>query len=142
MLRDTQVLPIWEGTTNVLALDAMLRGDAASGLRALIERVAQCRSLVSDARLAELAAQAAAALDHVVEWLGRNGEAMSLQAGARRVAMTIGRAWQLMLLIEHAQWELDSASDRTGIAAASRFAASPVDLLATIPLEDSRSLLR
>ncbi|MBB6094336.1 alkylation response protein AidB-like acyl-CoA dehydrogenase [Povalibacter uvarum] len=142
LLRDTQVLPIWEGTTNVLALDALLRGDAASGLRALIERVAQCRSLATDARLGELAAQAAAALDHVVEWLGRNGEATSLQAGARRVVMTIGRAWQLMLLIEHAQWELDAGNDRTGIAAASRFAASPVDLLATIPLEDSRSLLR
>lgn len=142
LLRDTHVLPIWEGTTNVLALDALLRGDAAAGLRALIERVAQCRSLVTDARLGELAAQAAAALDHVVEWLGRNGEAMSLQAGARRVAMTIGRAWQLMLLIEQAQWELDTAGDRTGVAAAGRFAASPVDLLATIPLEDSRSLLR
>ncbi len=142
LLRDTQVLPIWEGTTNVLALDALLRGDAASGLRALIERVAQCRSLVTDARLGELAGQAAAALDHVVAWLGRNGEATSLQAGARRVAMTIGRAWQLMLLIEHAQWELDNGNDRTGMAAASRFAASPVDLLATIPLEDSRSLLR
>ena len=27
LLRDTQVLPIWEGTTNVLALDALLRGE-------------------------------------------------------------------------------------------------------------------
>ena len=30
LLRDTQVLPIWEGTTNVLALDALLRGSSHS----------------------------------------------------------------------------------------------------------------
>ena len=29
LLRDTQVLPIWEGTTNVLSLDALLRGELA-----------------------------------------------------------------------------------------------------------------
>src|SRR6185503_7874033 len=29
LLRDTHVLPIWEGTTNVLALDALLRGELA-----------------------------------------------------------------------------------------------------------------
>lgn len=38
LLRDTQVLPIWEGTTNVLALDALLRSDVAQGLTALRER--------------------------------------------------------------------------------------------------------
>ena len=32
LLRDTQVLPIWEGTTNVLALDALLRGELSSGV--------------------------------------------------------------------------------------------------------------
>jgi acyl-CoA dehydrogenase len=35
LLRDTQVLPIWEGTTNVLSLDAVLRGGLAPGLAAL-----------------------------------------------------------------------------------------------------------
>jgi alkylation response protein AidB-like acyl-CoA dehydrogenase len=35
MLRDAQVLPIWEGTTNVLALDLLLRTDLGQGLPAL-----------------------------------------------------------------------------------------------------------
>ena len=35
LLRDAQVLPIWEGTTNVLSLDALLRSDLHSGLAAL-----------------------------------------------------------------------------------------------------------
>ncbi len=141
LLRDTQVLPIWEGTTNVLALDALLRGDAASGLAALGRQLAQCRGRLQDAELIRLAQIAIDALEHVATWVKRNGEASSLQSGARRVVMTIGRAWQLMLLIEHAQWSLEIEQQRIGIAAATRFAATPVDLLTDIPPQDSRDLL-
>ncbi|HET9448569.1 MAG TPA: acyl-CoA dehydrogenase family protein, partial [Steroidobacteraceae bacterium] len=42
LLRDTQVLPIWEGTTNVLALDALLRGELTAALPAVHARIAQC----------------------------------------------------------------------------------------------------
>jgi len=35
------VLPIWEGTTNVLSLDALLRTELQDGLRALVARVDQ-----------------------------------------------------------------------------------------------------
>ena len=142
LLRDAQVLPIWEGTTNVLALDALLRGDAAAALGALAERIAECRASVRDGVLAEVAARASAAIEHVGAWLKDNSESVLLQAGARRVAITIGRAWQLMLLIEQAQWQLDTDNDRSGIAAATRFAASPIDILATVSPGDSESLLR
>lgn len=142
LLRDTQVLPIWEGTTNVLALDALLRGDLAGGLAALAMRMADCRARVTDSRLAGLSEAAAAAIDHVQQWLKRHGESTSLQAGARRVAFTIGRAWQLLLLIEQAQWSLTEENDNSGIAAAVRFAAAPIDVLADIRPDESRTLLR
>ncbi len=141
LLRDTQVLPIWEGTTNVLALDALLRGDAASALAALGERLSLCRSRLQDAELIRLARIAIGALDHVADWMKRSGEATLLQAGARRVVMTIGRAWQLLLLIEHAHWSLEAEHQRIGIAAATRFASTSIDLLADIPPQDSRDLL-
>lgn len=150
LLRDTQVLPIWEGTTNVLALDALLRGDAGAGLAALAGRIDAVGAAINDQRLLELNQTAAAALAHVRQWLAQTGEAALLQAGARRVAMTIGRAWQLALLVEHAHWSLQTDHDRSGIAAAARFAmtppavgsaASPVDLLVNVPPDDSRLLL-
>lgn len=141
LLRDTQVLPIWEGTTNVLALDALLRGDLNAGLAALTSRIDACRTSVTDQRLAGLGRICAAAIAHVREWLTANSAAEQLQAGARRVAMTLGRALQLALLIEHAQWSLDIDHDRSGVAAAVRFAATPIDLLAQIPPADSRCLI-
>ncbi len=44
LLRDAQVLPIWEGTTNVLALDALIRSDLHAGLAALLGRASALRA--------------------------------------------------------------------------------------------------
>lgn len=153
LLRDTQVLPIWEGTTNVLALDVLLRSDANAGLAALTRRIdagvgagvgasaGTSAGGLKDGRLIALQRTAVAAVEHVGQWLAGHGDAALLQAGARRIAMTLGRAWQLALLVEQAQWSLDHDADLSGIAAAERFAMTPIDLLADVPLEDSRLLL-
>jgi len=74
----------------------------------------------------------------------QHGEAASVQGGARRIAMTIGRALQLIFLVEHAQWSLATpGEDAPGaIAAARRFAATPIDQLNDLPPEESQLLLR
>jgi hypothetical protein len=139
LLRDTQVLPIWEGTTNVLALDAVLRSNLDAGLAAVRSRIDACLHTARDTSLM-VAPQAVQALDHVQQWLRDHAGAHIRQAGARRLAMTIGRALQLALLIEHAQWQLDHDNDRSGLAAVARYASAPVDLLAETNLADSRAL--
>jgi len=130
LLRDAQVLPIWEGTTNVLALDTVLRGELSVGMPALRQRIQQAMSAPEDARLARAGQQALAALEHVSSWLSHNDDPRRLQAHARRVAMTLGRALELALLVE--------AGDA---AAACRFAAAPLDLLVDINSEDSARLI-
>jgi alkylation response protein AidB-like acyl-CoA dehydrogenase len=143
LLRDTHVLPIWEGTTNVLSLDALLRGDLNSGLAAVTKRIEVCRSQSADPILAALVQQAASAIDCVREWIKRHGEAAPLQAGARRIAMTVGRAFQLILLVEHAQWTAATPGEDVAgaIAAARRFAATPIDQLSDLSPEESHALV-
>lgn len=141
LLRDTQVLPIWEGTTNVLSLDAVLRGDPMSGTRALLARMQTAVNAVTAPELRELGSQAIAAVEKARTWLAEAREPATLQASARRLAMTLGRSFELALLIEHAQWQLDTANDRSGIAAAKRFARTPIDQLDATPLQDEISLL-
>src|SRR6201991_1400029 len=51
LLRDSQVLPIWEGTTNVLSLDALLRTELEHGLKALGSRLERALTGARDARL-------------------------------------------------------------------------------------------
>ena len=136
LLRDSQVMPIWEGTTNVLALDALRALSANSahgdgGLVALREKVAGSAATTSDAALAGAARQAEAAVDHALRWLrAAAGDRTRLEAGARRFGLTLGRALALALLVEAAAWSLANERDGRARAAALRFAATPIDHIA------------
>ena len=124
LLRDSQVLPIWEGTTNVLALDTLR---ALAGLERFKSVVLECTANVSDPRLASAARVVRSALDHAKTWLTeaqREGQP-ALEAGARRFSLTLGRTIELALLIKHAQWSLD----RQATDSAHRFASLGVDVI-------------
>lgn len=104
LLRDAQVLPIWEGTTNVLALDT---------LRALNDNsLAAFRSAVM-----RLAGTVLPSLDRATNWFTQISDRSELEAGARRFALTLGRTMELALL-------LNASSPN-----AHRFAAEGVDKL-------------
>jgi alkylation response protein AidB-like acyl-CoA dehydrogenase len=141
LLRDTQVLPIWEGTTNVLSLDALLRSDLQAGLAALMGRVSGCVRPLSEPRLVAAGRQAVGAVERAALWLQSGHDREVLQASARRLAMTLARALQLALLCEHAQWLLAHTGDRRGLAAALRYSRQPVDLMHESDPELDRVLL-
>jgi len=130
VLRDAQVLPIWEGTTNVLSLELLKAADpsALAALRGLITRSA---GACGDARLAAAAALAGRAADQALAWhraAAADGPP-ALQAGARRFALTLGRATALALVCEHAQWALDHERDTRPRSAAIAFSHQPIDLM-------------
>jgi len=128
LLRDAQVLSIWEGTTNVLALDALLRSDIAAGVAALRARAQGCAAAMTDSTLSRCAQQALAAIDRAQQWLSATGDTTARQAGARRFALTLGRALALALMAEDAQLRT-AATLNTDIDYVLRFARSPIDLI-------------
>ncbi len=144
LLRDSQVLPIWEGTTNVLALDAVraTRPDGRA-FQVLKSEMGRCVESVRHDRLAVAARAALSALEHAEAWLSeatKEGPG-ALEAGARRFALTLGRAAALALLVRHAEWSQEQESDGRAAAAARRFAAAGVDLLRDLDAGDARLLL-
>jgi len=152
LLRDSQVLPIWEGTTNVLSLDTLralgvggpmpsAQSPSADTLEALKSAVFNCLEAARDPGLIDAARIARSALDHAESWLGQSNDQTALESGARRFAMTIGRVMELALLVKHAQWSRDHEADRRATAAARRFANSGIDLLIDHSAEDARALL-
>ena len=141
LLRDTQVLPIWEGTTNVLALDAVLRSGLGAGLQALKARIARAVEGLTNESCAQLGQEANELVHRTEAWLRANADSERLQAGARGVAMTLGSALQLASLCEHAQWALQQEKDATGIAAARVFASGRLDHLNRLDVEDSIRVL-
>ncbi|MGI9264239.1 MAG: acyl-CoA dehydrogenase family protein, partial [Gammaproteobacteria bacterium] len=113
LLRDSQVMPIWEGTTNVLSLDFLRALDEVGGTEALIHLIDDCQSKCADPELVRAVAQARDAASQAQEWLSQVMEdRMRLEAGARRLAITLGRSLELALLCEHAQWAIDNSHDR------------------------------
>jgi alkylation response protein AidB-like acyl-CoA dehydrogenase len=141
LLRDAQVLPIWEGTTNVLSLDALLRSDLQAGIASLMGRVSGCVRSLEEPRLAAAGRQAVGAVERAALWLQSGHDRELMQASARRLAMTLARALQLALLCEHAQWLLENTGDRRGLAAALRYSRQPVDLMHESDPELDRVLL-
>ncbi|MBI4512398.1 MAG: acyl-CoA dehydrogenase family protein [Deltaproteobacteria bacterium] len=142
LLRDTHVLPIWEGTTDVLSLDA-LRALAADGtFQAFVYEVQSRLAMARDAALGSCVGSARSALDHASQWLSIHvAQRGLLEQGARRFAMTLGRTAELAYLVAHAQWCLDHGHGKRALAAARRFSQSGVDLInAAVDGEDSRLL--
>lgn len=139
LLRDVQVFSIWEGTTDVLSLDA-LKILAAEGIWGAV-----------NAALMSLSAQAGGAAEAQTLLIRRASEAahasyqqgmenQRLEAQARGVAMTLGRCFELALLLRHAAWAERAEGDTRPAAAARRFAAHGVDRLCTSSDIDSRQL--
>jgi hypothetical protein len=143
LLADAQVLPIWEGTTNVLSLDT-LRALKQDGVwEAFVGEIRARVDAASDPRLRGAVERSQAAVQHAGRWLQEaSAERAVLEAGARRFAMTLGRATELSLLADHAQWCLDQGKGDRALAAARRFSRSRIDLIEDEDtLAESRSLV-
>ncbi|WP_260294345.1 acyl-CoA dehydrogenase family protein [Sedimenticola hydrogenitrophicus] len=107
LLRDAQVLPLWEGTTNVLSLDALRAIDRQEALRPFLEdtlmRVAQVTTSELDG--------AVKSVRTAVQTLGRHTESMARgnrcdsEAAARRFALGLFNTYAAALLTEAANWE-------------------------------------
>ena len=144
LLADAQVLPIWEGTTNVLSLDTLRALGKGGALEAIASEVEACCAAATDAGLASPVAAARAALGHATAWVqGAMSQPDRLEAGARRFAMTLGRTLELALLSAHAQWCIDHDHGHGPrlAAAARRFAHNGVDQIDDVALEDTKLLV-
>jgi alkylation response protein AidB-like acyl-CoA dehydrogenase len=119
LLRDAQVLPVWEGTTNVLSLDVL-------------------RALARDAALTPYLAYVDRALDVTGEWVGPVAEQLrpvraavaeqaaaaaaapdtpATQAGARHLMERMAHLLAAAALLEQAVFDLDRGDARTALVA-------------------------
>jgi acyl-CoA dehydrogenase len=130
LLRDAQVLSIWEGTTNVLSLDTLRALESAGGVAVVRAEVERCAAQVRDPALVPVARAAARAVARAEAWLedaSRTGREEA-EAGARRFALTLGRALEAALLASHAQWEVERG-EQDAARAAQRLALNGISLI-------------
>jgi len=125
LLRDAQVLPIWEGTTNVLSLDtlrAITREDAAKPLLSRVD------SAVTVARgtTADLLAAAAREVREALGAVAADPYAERVIAGARGLALRLAYTLAAALLAEHAATGDEQASVAAELWSRHRLAAHDI----------------
>jgi len=142
IVRDSQVLPIWEGTTNVLSLELIRACGDGEPLRVLRQRIGTCARACRDHRLAAAVSIAGKAADDALAWFGSAAQAGrdAVELNGRGFALTLGRATALALMCEHAQWSLDEEHDGRARAAAAAFARTRIDSLDAIEPDDASLL--
>jgi hypothetical protein len=131
LLRDAYALPLWEGTTNVMALTTLQKLRREGRFEALKAELERCADAVESPELVHALEEAQDAFENATTWLAEaleDGEE-AMEAGARRFALTLGHVFELALLARHAQWALSGEGSRAA-AVVEHFAAQGVDHIA------------
>ncbi len=118
LLRDAQVLPIWEGTTNVLSLDVLRALARGEGTEPLLARLAGSAATARGTE-AGLYAERLADLREQIGYAAKDPAGDQAQAGARTLALRLGETLGAGLLLEHAEWARATSSDPGAEPAAS-----------------------
>ncbi|XP_072289323.1 acyl-CoA dehydrogenase family member 11-like [Eucyclogobius newberryi] len=116
LLRDAQVLSIWEGTTNVLSLDVLRCVARSSGmvLRAYFSHTKSLLEGASGVSLLTPAVKETQCALSKLEFLVQDAaikEPSFLELAARDLAYSLARIYAGALLIDHASWKGASQAD-------------------------------
>lgn len=113
LLRDAQVLSIWEGTTNVLSLDVLRAMEKVSAFEAFLEEATRrCDDLAREP-LGSAAGRVRDALRRLASLADQmRGEGQSFaESRARGFSYAIARIMAALLLLDHADWALANGDE-------------------------------
>ena len=124
LLRDAQVLPIWEGTTNVLSLDVLRAIERTRALDAWLADVRARLSGLEEGLLPLAVRRTREAADRIEQYVDATHDAAAREAAARRLAFALARVTAAARLIAYATWAAggaDAACARTAMMFADRW---------------------
>ncbi|MFJ1268267.1 acyl-CoA dehydrogenase family protein [Legionella lytica] len=123
LLRNVQVLSIWEGTTNILSLDVLRAIEKENAAASFFEDVAQRLDQINNAKLQSAKNTTVEAVHTIQSYMG----SMSLmnseeqQIGARHFAFALTQTYIASLLLEYAEWALHTNKDPLALICATRW---------------------
>jgi len=123
LLRDAQVLSIWEGTTNVLSLDVLRAIRKDEILPAFFRDALQRLDRVREPQLSAHVENVRSAVQALIRYSNRmltEGSDFA-EAGARGFAYGLCRTFAASLLLEHADWSSAIEHDTRAALAAQRW---------------------
>jgi alkylation response protein AidB-like acyl-CoA dehydrogenase len=125
LLRDAQVLSIWEGTTNVLSLDVLRALEKTNAMEAFLgdarERLSSLRVESLDGSVARVR-DALRAIEAFAERAAGEGREYA-ESRARAFSYAVARSAAGLILLEYAQWSIAAGGDQSALVAAARWCA-------------------
>lgn len=135
LLRDAQVFPIWEGASNVQALD-FLRALDRLGIDPLLDALDGWLEAAEGVASEADAETIHAAIRHADLWLRDHvHDTPALQAGALRLGLTCARSLAAALLARHATWAQRQRNDPESARALRRFVAHGLDRIIDLDMD-------
>ena len=135
LLRDAQVFPIWEGASNVQALD-FLRTLDRLGIDPLLDALDGWLEAAEGVASEADAETIHAAIRHADLWLRDHvHDTPALQAGALRLGLTCARSLAAALLARHATWAQRQRNDPESARALRRFVAHGLDRIIDLDMD-------
>ncbi|KAI8394217.1 uncharacterized protein BYT42DRAFT_553726 [Radiomyces spectabilis] len=143
LLRDAQVNTIWEGTTNVLAMDVLrvLRETKGQALqhfkKVLSQKVADALNISQD-RLKGAAAKIQQAFTIIDRFIQNAKSQLPMEVGARQLTFALGRVLAAVLLLEQAAWAIQTGNSNceSDLIAVNRWCNDPAFLKDIITATD------
>jgi hypothetical protein len=134
-LRDAQVLPIWEGTTNVLSLDVR-RAVVRDGV--LEPWLAHARARLGALTSGPAGRIAGEALAHLADLAAPHLSDPGAEADARRFALRLAALAAAVPMCEQAAWSLDHGHGERAALAAARWVRERIPVLSSPSAERLR----
>ncbi len=123
LLRNAQVLSIWEGTTNILSLDVLRALEKENAAVAFFEDVSNRLNLVNDPKLQHAKNKTLEAVQKIHNYLDSMSQMKSeeQQIGARHFAFALTQTYIASLLLEYAEWSIKGNKDSLALVSATRW---------------------
>ena len=119
LVRNAHVLPIWEGTTNVLSLDLLRAANKNDAVNLMLEDAgSMVRPLVDQPVVGAAGEAVLTALQTLRERVPSLSESPDGQAGARSFALSLAKTYACALLCAQGAWAATRGDMRTSLAAA------------------------
>lgn len=121
LLRDSQVLAIWEGTTNVLSLDVLRSIQKEGTLEPLLKNITHRINNIDLPELEEFKKKVLSGLKNITKFVKSAPNKDFWETSARSFAYSLFRVFSASLLIDQAQYALNEEHNTFYLSIAKRF---------------------
>lgn len=121
LLRNAQVLSIWEGTTNVLALDALRAIQKEKAGECFVHDLAQRLEKVKNSNLSMFKDEISKASQSLIASISSLTQVEDLHTNARKIAFSLSRVLAASFLLEQAEWSLQNEPGNRAVTVLEHF---------------------